>query len=141
LPLLRTYVDSGILIWAAHGVPRNAELALKFISDPTREFVTSDYIRLELIPKATFHQNLSELEFYETFFRANIRCIPTSESLIKNAMDEGCTTGISGIDALHVACAVFAGAEEFITTEKVTKPIHSTRLIRVTCIRPPEEDA
>jgi predicted nucleic acid-binding protein len=141
LPLLRTYIDSGVLIWAAQGVSRNAEVALRFVGDPMREYVTSDYIRLELIPKATFHKNHAELEFYETFFRANIRCIPTSESLIQSAMEEGCNTGISGIDALHVACAVFAGAEEFITTEKITKPIHRTTLIKVICIRPPEEAA
>jgi predicted nucleic acid-binding protein len=141
LPLLRTYVDSGVLIWAAQGASRNAEVALRFVSDPMREYVTSDYIRLEVIPKATFHTNHSELEFYETFFRANIRCIPTSESLIREAMTEGCKTGISGIDALHIACAVFAGAEEFITTEKTTKPIHRTHLIKVTCIRPQEDSA
>jgi predicted nucleic acid-binding protein len=141
LPLLRTYVDSGVLIWAAHGVSRNAEVALRFVSDPMREYVTSDYIRLEVIPKATFHANRSELEFYETFFRANIRCIPASESLVRSAMTEGCNTGISGIDALHIACAIFAGAEEFITTEKTTKPIHRTSLIKVICIRPPEESA
>jgi predicted nucleic acid-binding protein len=141
LSLLRTYVDSGVLIWAAQGAARNAEVALRFISDPLREYVTSDYIRLEIIPKATFHANHSELDFYETFFRANIRCIPTSESLIREAMAEGCKTGISGIDALHIACAVFAGAEEFITTEKASKPMHRTDLIRVTCIRPEEKPA
>jgi predicted nucleic acid-binding protein len=139
--MLRTYIDSGVLIWAVQGVSKNAEVALRFVADPMREYVTSDYVRLEVIPKATFHANRPELEFYETFFRANIRCIPTSESLIKAAMAEGCDTGISGIDALHIACAVFAGAEEFITTEKVTKPIHRTRLIKVTCIRPLEEIA
>jgi len=54
------------------------------------------------------------------------------------AMEHGCATGISGIDALHIACAVFAGAEEFITTEKATQPIHRTKLIKVISIRPEE---
>jgi len=133
--LLRTYIDSGVLTWAAQGVTDNAARALPFITDPGREYVTSDYVRLELIPKATFHRNHSELEFYETFFRANIRCIPTSDTLISQAMEHGCATGISGIDALHIACAVFAGAEEFITVEKTTKPIHRTKLIKVISIR------
>lgn len=141
MPLLRTYIDSGVLIWATQGASKNAEVALRFVSDPMREYVTSDYIRLEVIPKATFHANHSELEFYETFFQANIRCIPTSESLIREAMNEGCKTGISGIDALHIACAVFAGAEELITTEKTSKPMYRTKLIKVTCIRPQEESA
>ena len=110
--LLRTYVDSGVLIWAAQGVTENAEIALR---------------------------NQIELDFYEASFQANIRCIPTSESLVREAMDHGCHTGISGIDALHIACAVFAGAEEFSTTEKRSKPIHRTKLIKVTCIRPEED--
>lgn len=139
MPLLRTYVDSGVLIWAAQGITQNAEVALRFVGDPEREYVTSDYVRLEVIPKATFHKNEPEVEFYETFFRANIRCIPTSASLVEQAIDEGCKTGISGIDALHIACAVFAGAEEFITTEEPTKPLHRTRLVKVTCIRPPKD--
>jgi predicted nucleic acid-binding protein len=141
LALRRTYVDSCVLIWAARGVSENSEVALRFVSDPAREYVTSDYIRLEVIPKATFYKNRSELEFYETFFQANIRCIPTSESLIRDAMAEGCNTGISGIDALHIACAVFAGAEELITTEKETSPMYRTKLVKVTCIRPPKESA
>ena len=136
--LVRTYVDSGVLIWAAQGVSTNAEIALKFLTDPQREYVTSDYVKLEVIPKATFHRNHIELEFYETFFRANIRCIPTSESLMLHAMAEGCNRGISGIDALHIACAAFAGAEEFITTEKSSKPMHRTTLVKVICIRPGE---
>ena len=132
----RTYIDSGALIWAAQGTTENAARAIPFITDSGREYVTSDYVRLEVIPKATFHRNQSELEFYEPFFRANIRCIPTSDSLMRQAMEHGCATGISGIDALHIACAVYAGAEEFITTEKPTKPIHRSRLIKVTSIRP-----
>jgi predicted nucleic acid-binding protein len=75
----------------------------------------------------------------EQAFRYNNSLYPYSESLVREAMDHGCHTGISGIDALHIACAVFAGAEEFITTEKRAKPIHRTRLIRVTCIRPEED--
>ena len=132
----RTYIDSGVLIWAAQGVTENAVLALPFITDSGREYVTSDYVRLELLPKAVFHRNQPEVDFYETFFHANIRCIPTSDSLMRQAMEHGCNTGISGIDALHIACAVFAGAEEFITTEKPSKPIHRTRLIKVISIRP-----
>jgi hypothetical protein len=43
---------------------------------------------------------------------------------------------MSGFDALHIACAVFGGAEEFITTEKASKPIHRTKLVKVISISP-----
>jgi predicted nucleic acid-binding protein len=106
--------------------------------DPGREYVTSDYVRLELAPHATYNKRLDEVAFYETFFKATIRTIPTSKSLLDLAMDLGCTTGVTGIDAIHVACAIFAGAEELVTAEKPTKPIYRTTAVKVVSINPPE---
>jgi hypothetical protein len=51
-------------------------------------------------------------------------------------LEEACKTGIHGIDAVHIACAVFAGAEEFITSEKTNTPIHRTKLVKVVSIFP-----
>jgi len=127
-------VDSGVLIYAAQGASAQAKIALPFITDANREYVTSDYVRLEVLPKAVFYKNTAEKTFYETFFAMNIRCVPTSDALLKQAMDEASKTGLSGFDALHVVCAVFGGAEELITTEKITKPIHRTKLLKVISI-------
>jgi len=135
VPIL-TYLDSGVLIWAATGRQAESARARPFLVDPNRQYVTSDYVRLEVLPKAIFHKNKDEKEIYETFFGNCIRVIPTSIALLEQAMDEASRTGLSGFDALHVMCAVFGGAEEFITTEKLTKPIHRTKLVRVVSIRP-----
>jgi predicted nucleic acid-binding protein len=131
-----TYIDSGVLIYAAQGKTEVADLALPFLGDPSREYVTSDYVRLEVLPKATFHKRAAEVAFYDLFFTTNIRTIPTSEALLKYALDEACKTGIHGLDAVHIACAVFAGAEEFITSEKTNRPIHRTKLVKVVSIFP-----
>ncbi len=136
--MTRTYVDSGVLIYAAKGTTAAAGLALPFLGDPTREYVTSEYVRLEVLPKAIYHKNAAEEAFYRGFLGLNIRCVPASAALLELAMEEACKTGISGIDAIHVACAAFSGAEEFITSEKSTKPIHRTTLVRVVSIFPPE---
>jgi predicted nucleic acid-binding protein len=133
-----TYIDSGVLIFAAKGTATAAALALPFLADPSREYVTSDYVRLEVLPKATFHKRTAEVAFYNSFFTTTTRSIPTSEALLKYALDEACKTGIHGLDALHVACAVFAGADEFITSEKTNRPIHRTKLVRVVSIFPRE---
>jgi predicted nucleic acid-binding protein len=134
--VILTYVDSGVLIFAAQGSTEVAALALPFLADPAREYVTSDYVRLEVLPKCTYYGRSAEIDFYSAFFRLNSRTVPTSPALIEYALKEACSTGISGLDALHIACAVFAGAEEFITSEKHTTPIHRTRKIRVVSIFP-----
>ncbi len=131
-----TYVDSGVLIFAAQGRTAEAALALPFLADPAREYVTSDYVRLEVLPKCTYHGRQPEIDFYSEFFGQNSRTIPTSPALLHYAIEEGCNTGISGLDAVHIACAVFAGAEEFITSEKYTTPIHRTTKVRVVSIFP-----
>lgn len=134
-----TYIDSGVLIFAARGTTEAAALALPFLADPQREYVTSDYVRLEVLPKATFHQRKAEIAFYDLFFATTTRSIPTSEALLKYALDEACKTGIQGLDAVHIACAVFAGADELITSEKTSRPIHRTKRVKVVSIFPAGE--
>ncbi len=136
MPPTLTYIDSGVLIFAARGTTAAAGLALPFLADPGREYVTSDYVRLEVLPKATFHKRTAEVEFYNLFFTTTTRSIPTSEALLECALDEACKTGIQGLDAVHIACAVFAGAEEFITSEKGNQPIHRTKLVKMVSIFP-----
>jgi hypothetical protein len=133
-----TYVDSGVLIFAAKGTTDAAALALPFLSDPDREFVTSEYVRLEVLPKPTCFHNDAEVEFYNTFFSLNTRTIPTSVALLELAMEEACRNGLNALDAIHIACAVFGGAEEIVTSEKTSKPMHRTRLVRVVSIFPDE---
>jgi predicted nucleic acid-binding protein len=133
-----TYIDSGVLIFAARATTPAAALAAAFLGDPRREYVTSDYVRLEVLPKATFYGRKAEIDFYNFFFSTTTRSLPTSEALLRCALEEGCRTGIHGVDALHIACAVFAGAEEFITSEKADRPIHRTKLVRVVSIFPKE---
>jgi predicted nucleic acid-binding protein len=132
-------VDSGVLIFAAQGTTEAAALALPFLQDVNREFITSEYVRLEVLPKPTYFGQAVEAEFYNAFFRINTRTIPTSPALLQLAMDEACGTGLSALDAIHIACAVFGGAEEIVTSEKVTKPMHRTQLVRVVSIFPPEQ--
>jgi len=135
--LTLTYIDSGVLIYAARGDPAAAALALPFLEDERREFVTSEYVRLELLPKALYHRNAAESDYYNAFFALAVRTIPTSVALLELAMEVATRWGINAIDSIHVACAVFGGAEELITTEKPTKPIHRTGLVRVISIHPP----
>lgn len=132
----RTYIDVGVLIAVMRGSPEQADRALAFLNDPLRDYITSDYVKVELLPKCRFHKNNEEEQFYEEFFKRSTVHVPSSDELLAFAIDEGGRTGISGIDAIHVACAVVGEAVELITAERPTKPIHRANGIIVISINP-----
>jgi hypothetical protein len=47
---------------------------------------------------------------------------------------QACSLGLAALDALHLASALASNADEIVTTERSTKPIHRTQLIRVLSI-------
>jgi hypothetical protein len=115
-----------------------SDTALAYLHDPLRDYVTSDYLKVELLPKCTFHKNNEEKQFYEDFFKSCITHVPSSDALLALAIDEGGRTGISGMDAIHVACAVVGSAEELITGERPESLINKANGIKVISIRPPK---
>ena len=75
--MIRTYVDSGVLIAAARGGGILGKRALEIISDTAgREFVSSEYVRLETVPKPTYFGRSAEIRFYEEFFATAVGCLP-----------------------------------------------------------------
>jgi len=130
---VRTFVDSGVLITAARGLDPKALNALSILDDPDREFVSSFFVRLEVIPKASYFKHDRELSFYTSFFDA-VTNWPDPKSILDEAFTTACKLGLSALDSLHVAAALSAGATEFITTELSTKPLHRVRAIKVTTV-------
>jgi predicted nucleic acid-binding protein len=133
---VRTYIDSGVLIAAFKGDAKSSAAALSFLNDPLREYITSDYVKIELLPKSVYHKNQAEQDFYETYFKRTSMRVPSSDALLIFAIEEGGKTGILGIDAIHVACAVVAQAADFVTVEKSQKPIHRANGVNVISINP-----
>lgn len=131
-----TYIDTGVLIGALRGSQDVADRAISFLNDPLRDYITSDYVKIELLPKCRFHKNAEEEKFYEEFFKRTKVYVPSSNDLLALAIEEGGKTGISGIDAIHVACALIAEAKELITGERTVKPIHRARGLTVISINP-----
>ena len=130
---IRTFVDSGVLITAARGSGESAYNALAILDDPEREFVSSFFIRLEVIPKPSYFNRESELSFYNNFFDA-VAIWADPKGILDHAFSTACTFGLSVVDSLHVAAALSAGATESVTTELPTKPLHRVTDIRVTTI-------
>jgi predicted nucleic acid-binding protein len=141
-PKVVTYVDSGLLIAAATGRSTVAEPALNVLTDPEREFASSRFVQLEVLPKAIYYRNEDEAAFYRTFFEEKVtRWAEPVEAIVDAGYQEACAAGLSALDALHIAAAALVGADELVTIERREKAIHRTRSVRVVTVQPASNSA
>ena len=133
---MRTYIDSGVLITAARGNAILSASAIEIISDATREFVSSEWVKLEVLPKARYFQRESEVRFYDLFFGRVSIWAPLTTDLLSAALEEASLNGLSAVDAIHIILAEVCGCEELITSEKHASAIHRTARLRIVSIQP-----
>jgi predicted nucleic acid-binding protein len=131
----RTFLDSGVLIAAARGTDEMALRALEVLDDPNRAFISSIFVKLEVLPKAVYNGFKEEARFYESFFDNDVEFWASfNDEMAEVAQQQARKFGLGALDALHIAAAISAEADEFITTEKLGKPLHRVKGIRVTSI-------
>ncbi|MEB3218952.1 MAG: type II toxin-antitoxin system VapC family toxin [Nostocales cyanobacterium 94392] len=128
------YIDSGVLINAFRGVSEVSIKATEILDDSTRSFASSVFVQLETLPKSYYNKQLLEVEFYQTFFDAVSVWATDLNQIIKIADGIAKNYGLAAMDALHIAAAISINADEFVTTEKVTKPMHRVTEIVVASI-------
>jgi predicted nucleic acid-binding protein len=133
--MIITFIDAGVLIAAARGRTEVSAQAMAVLDDPDRIFASSEFVRLEVLPKALFNQNADEADFYNAFFGAVTHWPTSNDAVVRHAYEIGVRLGLAALDALHAAAAISAGAEELVTTEKRTKPLHRVTDIRVRSIQ------
>ena len=126
-----TFVDAGVLIAAARGHGEIHRRALRVLGDPKRSFASSDFLWLEVFPKAIFHRRLDEVDFYEEYFGSVSRWPRDPAPVVTLARDEAARHGLSAMDAIHVATASVLGAEELVTTEKSSRPLHRATSVAI----------
>lgn len=97
--------------------------ALLILDEPDRQFASSPFVQLETLPKSIYQRQITEQDFYQTFFDNVKHWSNDIVSIVPQAQTIAGKYGIAGMDALHIAAALSIGAEEFITTEKKTKPM------------------
>jgi predicted nucleic acid-binding protein len=120
--VIRTFLDSGVLIAAFQSRNTVSTPVLTLLDDPERVFVTTDYVRLEVLPKPLYFRRETEAELYEAFFAA-AELVEVSQVLVSAAFEEARQAGLAAMDALHVAAAKRASVDEFITVERPTRPV------------------
>ncbi len=132
--MTRTFLDAGVLIAAGRGNDPLSKKALEIIKDRERVFVSSPFVRLEILPKALFHQRKSEVVVYRSYFDLVRIWVNPNPGLLEEAEDVASRFGLSALDALHVTSAIVADADELLTTERPTRPIHRVSGLSVKAI-------
>ena len=133
--MIKTYIDSGVLIAAARGNGRLYERAIAVLRDTAaREFVSSDYVKMETIPKPTYFGRQAELKFYDAFFSTVSVWFNFDVTHMEQGLIEACQSGLQALDSVHIVLAFLSGCDELVTTEKPTSAIHRTTLIRTVSI-------
>lgn len=128
--MVRTFLDSGVLLAAARSLGRDRERALKILEDPERTFLTSPFVHLELVPKAIFHKKRLEKAFYDEYFNA-AEWFRNLDEIEAAAQREAARSGLAAMDALHLVAAYLSRADEFVTTGRPGKPIYRSSLVRI----------
>ena len=67
MPIIRTFLDAGVLIVAHRGERRLQDAALSILEDEERVFLASRFLELELLPKPTYFRNHKETIFFEKY--------------------------------------------------------------------------
>jgi predicted nucleic acid-binding protein len=132
--MTKTYIDAGVLIAAFQGKHDLSAQAMAVLDDESREFVISDFLKLETLPQPSYNKKEDEVEFMETFFANATIHAEINSDLTKDALKLATANGITAIDSLHLSAAISATAEEFITTEKPAKPMFRVKEIKLTSL-------
>ena len=132
--MIRTFIDAGVLIYAARSQGEIAEKALQILEDENREFASSIFLKLEVLPKAIYNHQKSEVKFYEAFFEEVSYWAKDINTIIATAYEQSSKFGVGAMDALHIGAALSVEATEFVTNEKPGRSIHRTPTIKMISI-------
>jgi predicted nucleic acid-binding protein len=131
----KTFVDSDVLIYAFRGEAELCRKAMEILDDPEREFIASDYLKLELLPKPIFHQFHEEVEFMQAFFDSASLYADATPAIADKSITLACRYNLSPLDALHAGTAIESNADVLVTGEKPENPLCQIQEIKVLSLR------
>jgi len=130
---MRTAFDSDVLIYAA--VP-NHPLGTKvraLLTDSAEERIGSVILLPELFIKPTRTQNALEVQALQAGI-LRLELTPVSVEIATYAISLGAAYGLRTPDALHLATAVYAGADRFLTNN--SKDFKREQILELNIIYP-----
>ena len=135
MPKKLTFLDAGVLMAGARESSQLREVALQIINDPDREFITTNFVRLETELKCDYYGYQEQMKFYEIFFQY-VDSYDGYEEIVAEAFRVGKRFGLNAMDALHIAAARLIGVEEFITTERPASPFRNVKGVKIVFLQP-----
>ena len=75
------------------------------------------------MPKATYYRRQDEVDLYHAYFNTQVQrwAEPIGE-VVERALEIPEASGLSALDALHVAAALFTGATELVRPKGQANP-------------------
>ncbi len=95
---------------------------MEILDDPERQVIASEAVRLEVMPKSIYEKRQEERAAFDEIFQKS-EMLSWKLEVLRKAYDLACRYGIAALDAIHLAFAVDAQVDEFVTAEKPTKSL------------------
>ncbi len=116
---MRVYLDSAPLIYLVENVSPYVEQLVERLSSEDVQQVCSDLARLECRVKPLRDDETALLTAFDTYFAEIINeTVPLSRAVIARATEIRARFGFKTPDAIHLACAVIANCDLFLTNDK-----------------------
>jgi predicted nucleic acid-binding protein len=118
--VIAPYLDASAIIYLVEGAAVAQGLVAQRIvaaeGDPAGRVLTSQLARLECRVKPLRAGDAALLATYDAFFtRARLQVVDVSATAIDRATELRARYGFKTPDAIHLACAIVAGADVFVT--------------------------
>jgi predicted nucleic acid-binding protein len=115
---VRVYLDAAPAIYLVENVQPYAARVEAYLTRPGIELVASDLNRLECRVKPIRDGHADLLDQFDAFFGAAVHeVVPLSGNVMDQATDIRARLGFRTPDAIHVAAAVSAGCDVFLTND------------------------
>ena len=119
---MRLYLDANPIIYSIEGVPAFRQAALEWIERAETDdgvVITSRLSRLECRVKPLRDDNKQLLELFEGFFaRESLELVEITAEVVEAATQLRAAHNFRAPDAIHLASAVLAKANVFLTADR-----------------------
>jgi len=113
------YLDANCIIYVVEGAPALRQRVLQHIAAGSGGVATSRLSRLECRVKPLKDSNASLLNLFDQFFaRPDVTILEIDAAVIDRATEIRARFAFKTPDAIHLASAIVAGAERFLTADQ-----------------------
>jgi predicted nucleic acid-binding protein len=115
---MRVYIDSVLIVYAVEQTPQFALAVEAWLLANTCDLVSSELGRMECLIVPVRNNDTALIADFEDYFLNRVaELLPLTRAVFDRAVTIRATTRIKTPDALHLAAAVEAGCDLFLTND------------------------